>query len=62
VGIELPLETWLALAIRQIQALGPDVVCLQEVRPTDPIPYDFASLIDGRAGRTAADVITARSA
>ena len=45
-GTEPPLEARLALAVRQLQALAPDVVCLQEVRP-----------IDGRYGRTTADVI-----
>jgi endonuclease/exonuclease/phosphatase family metal-dependent hydrolase len=45
-GTEPPLEARLALAVRQLQALAPDVVCLQEVRP-----------LDGRAGRTTADVV-----
>jgi endonuclease/exonuclease/phosphatase family metal-dependent hydrolase len=45
-GIEPPLESRLALAVRQLAALAPDVVCLQEVRP-----------LDGRAGRTTADVV-----
>jgi endonuclease/exonuclease/phosphatase family metal-dependent hydrolase len=45
-GTEPPLDARLALAVRQLKALAPDVVCLQEVRP-----------LDGRAGRTAADVI-----
>lgn len=45
-GTEPPLDARLALAIRQLQALAPDVVCLQEVRP-----------LDGRAGRTTADVV-----
>jgi len=45
-GTEPPLEARLALAVRQLAALAPDVVCLQEVRP-----------LDGRAGRTTADVI-----
>ena len=45
-GTEPPLEARLALAVRQLQALAPDVVCLQEVRP-----------LDGRAGRTNADVV-----
>ncbi len=43
-GIEPPLDRRLALAIRQLQALAPDVVCLQEARP-----------LDGAAGRTTAD-------
>jgi endonuclease/exonuclease/phosphatase family metal-dependent hydrolase len=45
-GTEPPLEHRLALAIRQLRALAPDVVCLQEVRP-----------LDGKAGKTTADVI-----
>lgn len=45
-GTEPPLEARLQLAIRQLQALAPDVVCLQEVRP-----------LDGVSGRTTAEVI-----
>jgi endonuclease/exonuclease/phosphatase family metal-dependent hydrolase len=45
-GTQPPLERRLALAIKQLVALDPDVVCLQEVRP-----------LDGRTGRTTADVI-----
>jgi endonuclease/exonuclease/phosphatase family metal-dependent hydrolase len=45
-GTEPPLAARLALAVRQLAALAPDVVCLQEVRP-----------LDGRAGRTTADVV-----
>jgi len=45
-GIEPPLDERLELAIRQLRALAPDVVCLQEVRP-----------LDGKAGRTTAEVI-----
>lgn len=45
-GTEPPLDRRLALACRQLQALAPDVVCLQEVRP-----------LDGKSGRTTADVI-----
>jgi endonuclease/exonuclease/phosphatase family metal-dependent hydrolase len=45
-GIEPPLEARLALAVRQLRALAPDVVCLQEVRP-----------LDGCAGRTTAEQI-----
>lgn len=45
-GTEPPLERRLALAIRQLRALAPDAICLQEVRP-----------IDGHAGRTTGDVI-----
>lgn len=43
-GTQPPLERRLALAVRQLAALAPDVVCLQEVRPL-------------AAGRTTADVI-----
>jgi endonuclease/exonuclease/phosphatase family metal-dependent hydrolase len=45
-GTEPPLEARLALAVRQLRALAPDVVCLQEVRP-----------LDGRNGRTTAEVV-----
>ena len=45
-GTEPPLSQRLDLALRQLRALAPDVVCLQEVRP-----------LDGKAGRTTADVI-----
>jgi len=45
-GTEPPLDARLALAVRQLRGLAPDVVCLQEVRP-----------LDGRAGRTTAEVI-----
>ena len=45
-GTEPPLERRLALAERQLRGLAADVVCLQEVRP-----------LDGRAGRTTADVL-----
>jgi endonuclease/exonuclease/phosphatase family metal-dependent hydrolase len=45
-GTEAPLDRRLALALGQLRELAPDVVCLQEVRP-----------LDGRAGRTTADVI-----
>ena len=45
-GTQPPLEARLALAVRQLQALAPDVLCLQEVRP-----------MDGGSGRTTADVI-----
>jgi endonuclease/exonuclease/phosphatase family metal-dependent hydrolase len=45
-GTEAPLDRRLALAERQLRALAADVVCLQEVRP-----------LDGRAGRTTADVL-----
>jgi endonuclease/exonuclease/phosphatase family metal-dependent hydrolase len=46
-GTEPPLDRRLALAVRQLQVLAPDVVCLQEVRP-----------LDGRSGRTTAEVIS----
>lgn len=45
-GTEPPLDRRLALAIRQLRALAPDAICLQEVRP-----------LDGKAGRTTAEVI-----
>jgi endonuclease/exonuclease/phosphatase family metal-dependent hydrolase len=45
-GIEPPLDARLQLAARQLRALAPDVVCLQEVRP-----------LDGRSGRTTAEVL-----
>jgi endonuclease/exonuclease/phosphatase family metal-dependent hydrolase len=45
-GTEPPLDARLALAARQLRALAHDVVCLQEVRP-----------LDGRAGRTTAEVV-----
>lgn len=44
--LEAPLERRLDLAIRQLRALQPDVVCLQEVRP-----------LDGHKDRTTAHVI-----
>ena len=43
-GLSAPLDRRLALAIRQLRALDPDVVALQEVRP-----------LDGVSGRTTAD-------
>jgi endonuclease/exonuclease/phosphatase family metal-dependent hydrolase len=45
-GIEPPLERRLDLARRQLAELAPDVVAMQEVRP-----------LDGRSGRTTADVL-----
>jgi endonuclease/exonuclease/phosphatase family metal-dependent hydrolase len=45
-GIEPPLERRLELARSQLAALAPDVVAMQEVRP-----------VDGRSGRTTADVL-----
>ena len=45
-GNEPPLDRRLALATRQLRALDPDVVCLQEVRP-----------LEGMNGRTTADVL-----
>ena len=47
-GTEPPLDRRLALAERQLHALDPDVVCMQEVRP-----------LDGAAGETTADVLGA---
>lgn len=47
-GTEPPLDRRLELAIRQLRALAPDVVCLQEVRPHD-----------GRSGTTTAHTIAA---
>ncbi|MCX5744949.1 MAG: endonuclease/exonuclease/phosphatase family protein [Proteobacteria bacterium] len=44
-GTEAPLERRLALAIRQLRALAPDVICMQEVKP--------------HAGGTTADAIAA---
>jgi endonuclease/exonuclease/phosphatase family metal-dependent hydrolase len=46
-GIEPPLDRRLALAIHQLRALAPDVICLQEVRPWR----------DGDTGETTADLI-----
>lgn len=45
-GTEPPLDRRLDLAIRQLQVLAPDVLCLQECRP-----------LDGVTGRTTADVM-----
>ncbi len=45
-GNEPPLDRRLALAIRQLSALAPDVICLQEARP-----------LDGASGTTTADRI-----
>lgn len=45
-GTEAPLDARLALAEAQLRALAPDVIGMQEVRP-----------LDGRAGRTTADVL-----
>jgi endonuclease/exonuclease/phosphatase family metal-dependent hydrolase len=45
-GTEAPLDRRLALAERQLRALAPDVIGLQEVRP-----------LDGRSGRSTADVL-----
>lgn len=64
-GTEPPLEARLQLAIRQLQALAPDVVCLQEVQPVDPAALPFGSAdtrghapgVEGAAGRTTAEVI-----
>jgi endonuclease/exonuclease/phosphatase family metal-dependent hydrolase len=48
-GIEPVLEQRLALAERQLRALAPDVIGMQEVRP-----------LDGRAGKTTADHLAER--
>jgi endonuclease/exonuclease/phosphatase family metal-dependent hydrolase len=45
-GTEPPLDRRLAMAVRQLRALAPDVICMQEVRP-----------LDGVAGRTTAHAI-----
>jgi endonuclease/exonuclease/phosphatase family metal-dependent hydrolase len=45
-GTEPPLDRRLALAIRQLRALAPDVIAMQEVRP-----------LDGVRGKTTADAI-----
>jgi endonuclease/exonuclease/phosphatase family metal-dependent hydrolase len=45
-GNEPPLEQRLELAIRQLRALAPDVICMQECRP-----------LDGVSGRTTADAL-----
>lgn len=45
-GTEAPLDRRIALAVRQLAALAPDVVCMQETRP-----------LDGLAGRTTADAL-----
>ena len=45
-GTEPPLDRRIELAVRQFQALAPDVICMQEVRP-----------LDGVAGTTTAHVI-----
>ncbi len=48
-GTQAPLERRLDLAARQLEALAPDVVGMQEVRP-----------LDGKSGRTTADVLAER--
>jgi endonuclease/exonuclease/phosphatase family metal-dependent hydrolase len=45
-GIEAPLDRRIALAVRQLKLLDPDVLCLQEARP-----------LDGVFGRSTADVL-----
>jgi endonuclease/exonuclease/phosphatase family metal-dependent hydrolase len=45
-GTEPPLERRIELAIRQLKALSPDVICMQEVRP-----------LDGVSGRTTAEML-----
>jgi endonuclease/exonuclease/phosphatase family metal-dependent hydrolase len=46
-GIEPPLDRRLALAIHQLRALAPDVICMQEVRPWR----------DGDTGETTAELV-----
>ena len=48
-GTQAPLERRLDLATRQLAALAPDVVGMQEVRP-----------LDGKSGQTTADVLAER--
>jgi endonuclease/exonuclease/phosphatase family metal-dependent hydrolase len=48
-GTQAPLERRLELAARQLAELAPDVVGMQEVRP-----------LDGKSGRTTADVLAER--
>lgn len=45
-GNEAPLDRRISLAVKQLRALSPDVVCLQECRP-----------LNGVSGRTTADAI-----
>jgi endonuclease/exonuclease/phosphatase family metal-dependent hydrolase len=45
-GTEPPLDRRIELAVKQLRALKPDVLCMQEVRP-----------LDGVSGRTTAHVI-----
>jgi len=52
-GTEPPLDARLALAIRQLQALAPDVVCLQEVRPLDGGDRTTAHVIGDALGLSA---------
>lgn len=52
-GIEAPLDRRLALATRQLRALDPDVICMQEVRPFD----NSAAPTKGVSGRTTADAL-----
>lgn len=47
-GTEAPLDRRLVLAERQLRALAPDVIGMQEVRP-----------LDGTSGRSTADVLAA---
>jgi endonuclease/exonuclease/phosphatase family metal-dependent hydrolase len=49
-GTEPPLDRRLALAQRQLRALAPDVVCMQEVKPLDGED-------EGEGARTTADVL-----
>ncbi len=45
-GTEPPLDRRIALAVKQLQVLAPDVLCMQEVRP-----------LDGVSGRTTAEML-----
>lgn len=45
-GTEPPLDRRLDLAVRQLKALAPDVICIQECRP-----------LDGVSGRTTAEAL-----
>jgi endonuclease/exonuclease/phosphatase family metal-dependent hydrolase len=58
-GTEPPLEARLALAVRQLAALAPDVVCLQEVRPIEGARTTAHAIADG-LGMTATYETSAR--
>src|SRR3569623_618848 len=46
-GLEPPLDKRLELAIRQLRALDPDVVCLQEVQPMSGARTTAHAIADG---------------